>query len=67
MPVTTVVQQIFGRAKAYSEIAARPNPSTMDVVSACLEYDLDVDEELWKVSRRRSKKRKRRASFLGVD
>ena len=55
----SVVQQIFGRAKAYSEVAARPNPTTLDAVCACLEYDFDVVDELWKIVKKRSNKRKR--------
>ncbi len=52
-----VVEQIFGRAKGYAEVASRAKPVPEDVLLACEEYDLDF-KELRKESRKRRRNRK---------
>lgn len=53
----TVVEQIFGRATRFAEVATRIKPVAEDVLVACEEYDLDV-KELRKESRKRRRNRK---------
>lgn len=53
----TVVEQVYGRAKRFAEVATRTKPVAEDVLVACEEYDLDV-KELRKESRKRRRNRK---------
>jgi len=55
--VTAFVEQIYGRAKGYAEVASRAKPIPEDVLLACEEYDLDF-KELRKESRKRRRNRK---------
>lgn len=59
--LSIVIEQIFSRAKAFADIAARGRPNAHDALAAAYEYDLDVPalmEESTESARKRSRKRK---------
>ncbi|OCB84445.1 hypothetical protein A7U60_g8431 [Sanghuangporus baumii] len=55
------IEQIFSRAKAFADNSGRSRPAAPDVLSAALEYDLDISElaKENKESKKREQKRRR--------